>query len=82
MRPSVGRIVHFALSEKEVCAAVVVGGPWDEEQWLVNLQLLPDSDLEGIYNQAVAARDRWRTSVAYDEESRKPGTWHWPDRVS
>lgn len=79
-KPSVGRIVMFVPNEDdqetrhnqaEILPAVVVR-TWEDTSYEndeVNLKVLTDGPA-----------DTWRTSVPYNSE-KKPGTWHWPERV-
>lgn len=82
MKPSVGRIVHYVTSAfdgtvgdaaGEHRPAIVVkrgqGG------WL-NLQVFTD----GSNERTEKANIMWVGSVTQDEEEKRPGTWHWPER--
>lgn len=77
-KPSVGRIVHYVLSESEsspelknnnatVLPAVIVR-VWSET--CVNLKVSVDGHQVDV----------WKTSVLFSEEP-KPGFWSWPPRV-
>lgn len=91
--PSLGRIVFYVLKDGQVRPAIVVRlGPDLSPSYpptTVNLNVQLDGDNDGRHNghwtgiteEEGKARVAWRTSVAYSEEP-KPGTWHWPPRVS
>ena len=78
--PSLGRIVHYVLESGpgagEHRPAIVVY-VWSEIT--VNLQVFTDSPL------AQNANDQkppvmWKASISQDEEDKRGGTWHWPER--
>jgi hypothetical protein len=73
----IGRIVHFVLDSGEHRPGIVVR-VWDNG--LIQLQVFTDSDKDGIYNDRLPPV-MWKTSVHFDETEKKPGTWHWPERV-
>lgn len=90
-KPSIGRIVHFFLpdifdfqgrSEGFGVGAhrpAVITHVWKDyggQDDVVQLQAFLDGSNDGI-----TAGVRWFTSVHHDEETKKPGTWHWPERV-
>lgn len=76
---SEGRIVHFVLNPTRHVAAMIVRA-WSGPDSLVNLELHPDSDHNGMHNDHIPYHDRWRTSIKYDPDF-GVGTWHWPERV-
>ncbi len=77
--PTVGRIVHFVLTDGQVRPAIVVR-VWSPE--MVNLRVF----LDGTNDRDVAGAcnaDGWATSVHYHEYAvgnYAPGTWFWPPR--
>ncbi len=81
MKPSIGRIVHYVLDGDHHQAvgshrpAIIVREPWTPE--MLNLQVFTDGENDGPRNVSGIV---WRTSVHQDEETKAPGTWHWPER--
>jgi hypothetical protein len=81
-----GRIVHFVLPEAsprkgEHRAATVTGVSADSPDALCNLNVdldqcddLPDAN--GCFHPTQRV---W--SAPHDEETKAPGTWHWPEPV-
>ena len=71
MRPSVGRIVHYAAGST-VCRAALVTEVTNRDQ--VSLTVL---DPEGIsFRHLVHEGGLIENTAMYP-----PGTWHWPERV-
>jgi len=89
MNPTPGRIVNFVLPQPErnageVRPAIVVrvwpndygdGKPGET----VQLQQFTDGGND-VFNAEASSSTVWRTSVHHDEETKAPGTWHWPPR--
>lgn len=86
MNPTIGRIVHYVLgggrSEGQHRPAIIidecnhrfgVNGYTREE---CQLMVFPDGTNDGFPTTA----PMWATSVPHDEETKAPGTWHWPER--
>jgi hypothetical protein len=83
MKPSVGRIVHYVSygtpggEYQSVCRAAVVTGIHgavrenapERDQGDVHLCVL---NPEGMF---------FNKNVDHDEETKRGGTWHWPERV-
>jgi hypothetical protein len=71
-RATVGRIVHFVMPDGRHRPAIVVeefgGGT-------VNLQVFTDGANDG-HGEGML----WKTSVGQDDETTRPGSWHWPER--
>ncbi len=86
MKPTLGRVVFYVLEEScpragEVRAADVVAVFGDNPDERVNLELKLDGGNDSWASASPSSPyPRWRTSVAHDE-SKKPGTWHWPPRA-
>lgn len=90
MRPTIGRIVLYTVSEYDgvvsdrplrcsgaARAAVVVqdwGGTNEDVNAHPNLRVLLDGSNDG------GVADLWVTSAPYDA-SGKPGTWRWPPKI-
>lgn len=81
MKPTVGRIVHYVLTDGQHRPAIVVRA-WGEEPHSapdyadsVNLQVFLDGSNDGSESGV-----DWETSVRYDETGKTPYTWHWPER--
>ena len=83
VKPSVGRIVHFVRNNGEHRAALIVRD-WEEPSGSVNLYVFLDGGNDrrergeatfGIHGI------EWATSVNFDDATKKPYTWHWPERV-
>lgn len=80
-----GRFVHYVIKEGEHRAAMIVrswGKPGEAGSEHPNLYVFLDGGNDnwnerGMLNIGIL----WRTSVPYDEETKKAGTWHWPERV-
>ena len=76
---SVGRIVHFILSNGEHRPAIVVR-VWSNE--CVQLQVFLDGTNDAssdVPRTALDAGIMWATSVPYSEEPQQR-SWHWPER--
>lgn len=85
-----GRMVHYVLStsdpspvrpqrnvgEHRPAIITKVWGPTGT----VNLQVITDSD-EQQYSNDQRPPLMWKTSVAFDETEKKPGTWHWIEKA-
>lgn len=67
----VGRVVYYAV-DRETSFAAIVTNVLDKETGLVNLTVFRDLPTE----QGAIFRAMSRTF----NESREPGTWHWPPR--
>lgn len=88
--PSVGRIVHYVLPEGnypgEHRPAIIVK-VWGDESGnpqpdsLVNLQIFTDNVNDFITAHPGGSGILWRTSVHRDEDTKEPGTYHFPERV-
>jgi len=73
MKPSIGRIVHFVMSDGKHRPAIIVEVVTDEA---VNLTVFPDGyDLARSDDPTV-----WHPMVMQDETATKRRTWHWPER--
>ena len=87
-----GRIVHFVMPNGQHRPAIVVNN-WNiqgncEGGGYVNLTVFSDwtNDTHNLpdnfYDVADIKRGMfWATSVCPDEETKKPGTWHWIERA-
>lgn len=77
MKPSVGRIVHYVAYNK-TCMAAIVTALSDEE---------PDSIHAVIFislrnvNDYITGGVQFLFNLPHDEADKKPGSWHWPERV-
>jgi hypothetical protein len=88
MKPSPGRIVHYVLPDssprKGSHRAAVVTSDWDGANINLNVQLDQSDDWapacanDSLQKTGDFTARAW--SAGYDE-SGKPGTWHWPERV-
>lgn len=76
MTPSIGRIVHYVIQNGQHRAAVVVNY-WPNDDQRANLTVFVDqmNDKEFAPNGNLAVG-----SAKQDEETKAPGTWHWPER--
>lgn len=93
-KPSIGRVVHYVLSDGDGVKSHAVGEHrpaivvrvWPGEYGTnecpdgVNLQAMIDgsNDIDGAHGAGCLLL--WKTSIPYSSEP-KPGTWHWPERV-
>lgn len=87
-KPSIGRIVHYVLPKivrdyvfhdwavGEHRPGIIVS-TWDGS--FINLQVFFDGSNDAPIGDGAAVV--WVTSVSQDEETKAPGTWHWPERV-
>ncbi len=85
-KPSVGRIVHYVLggpadaetvnpnSTGEHRPAIIVRV---RDERTVQLQVFTDGHNDRANHPEGLM---WRTSVHEDEDTKAPGTWHWPER--
>ena len=74
MKASIGRTVHYVLDKGPNAGdhrPAVIVRVWTDT--LVNLQVITDDENDKLNPT------EWRTSVPLDE-SKKNGTWHWPER--
>ena len=71
MRPSIGRIVHYAAGSTMCTAAVVTGVAGTGE---VHLCVLGPDGMS--FQRSVREAGPVPNTVMYE-----PGTWHWPERV-
>ncbi len=76
--PSMGRIVRYVLSQGRNAGqsrAAIVTRTWDQPDTgrspMVNLTI--SLDLSNDFNA-----ENHASSVPYDREGKRPGTWHWP----
>lgn len=75
MKPSIGRIVHFVQQDGVHLPAMVISVAKDTA---VNLLVFLD---QRTYPPGFVANYTERhESVHYDEASKLPATWHWPER--
>lgn len=85
--PSVGRIVHYVthpargFRHEGVHRPAVIVHVWSpgHPNGCVQLQVFADGN-GGEYNDGTP-NVVWATSVTHDEETKAPGTWHWPEYV-
>lgn len=77
MIPSIGRMVHYVLSQHDKNAGqhrpAVIVNIFDQTPTaasVVQLQVFTDSANDGMHDTA------WRTSVHQDPTGKTPGTWH------
>lgn len=77
-KPSVGRVVHYVsygtpggeyISECRAAIVTAVRGPLADEAERVDLCVMNPTGL--FFN----------TALPQDEEFKRGGTWHWPERV-
>ncbi len=98
MNPTVGRIVHYTLTNGQVRPAIVVHC-WDSDEHntyppgVVNVQVYVDGNNDGedrhaggpsgIFPDEGRAGLAWRTSVHPSKSGgAEPGRWHWPPKAS
>ncbi|KPV42033.1 hypothetical protein [Alicyclobacillus ferrooxydans] len=84
MKASVGRIVHYVLMDRygyEQHRPAIVVRNWSDEgnpnEDMVQLQVITDGTNDGTQ---YASGLYWATSVHQDEDMKRVGTWHWPER--
>jgi hypothetical protein len=74
-QPSVGRIVHYES----------YGTPGGEYQSMCRAAIIAevlDGDTHGVVNLVVFNPQGLFFNVSHqDEETKRGGTWHWPERV-
>lgn len=87
-----GRIVHYVMrgrsnlaledhitGEHRPAIVVRVWNP-DDNIGTVQLHVFPDGLNDG-FAASNGGATFWATSVIFDEEEKKPGTWHWIERA-
>jgi hypothetical protein len=86
---TVGRIVHYVLpggyahpGEHRPAIVVKVWGSPPSEPFPIQLVLF----LDGTNDQPGGDHQnpnlvKWATSVTYDPEGKRPGSWHWIERA-
>jgi len=95
-QPSIGRIVHYVLQNGEHRAATVVNAAPGDSACnimvhldpfadfnpgdMVNTQILPTGHANVRTSSAHPAQLAAQ-SVVQDEDTKRPGTWHWPEYV-
>ncbi|MGA9771664.1 MAG: hypothetical protein WBV94_21720 [Blastocatellia bacterium] len=73
-----GRIVHFVLPDGPRIGEhrpAIITKVWNADPGTVNLQVFMD----GLRDNG--GTTRWFSSVLPDEENKREGTWHFPERV-
>lgn len=81
-------MVHYVMPSGEHRPAVIVR-VWDAATGYVNLQvfldgtndLVPPQNKEWISRESAERGMAWKTSVLYDDDEKKPHTWHWIERA-
>ena len=80
-----GRFVHYVIKEGEHRAAMIIrswGKPGEAGSDHPNLYVFLDGSSDTYHGIATPdVNILWRRSVPYDDETKRPGTWHWPERV-
>lgn len=80
-----GRIVHYVMERGHhigVHRPAIVVRDWKQENGLVQLQVFTDGLNDGFVDLNGGPMNIiWCSSVLHDEETKEPGTWHWPERV-
>lgn len=83
--PSVSRIVHYVLPDGqhpgEHRPAIIVKVWGDQPDSMVNLQVFTDSVNDFVTSHPGGSGIMWRTSVHRDEDTKAPGSYHFPERV-
>ncbi len=86
---TIGRIVHFVMPNGLHRPAIIVEA-WPDGtscEGYANLQVFTDghNDITGVQEleSKVAIEDGiwWQASVCFDNQEKKPRTWHWPEYV-
>lgn len=77
-KPSVGRIVHFVVKSGRHLPAIITDV--FEVQETVNICVFWDIKAAGVAAAGLGLTDGW-AEVKQDENSKEPGTWHWPEIV-
>ena len=90
---TVGRIIHYVPRPEELleshqpsptCPTPHVAGVivrvWDKERGYINATIFPDGSNTGL-KFGSGPDNCWRTSISYDEETKAPGTWHYPEHA-
>ena len=74
-----GRMVHFVMANGEHRAAVIVRA-WKNQGYSngeVNLSVFTDHGNDANKDEEGFSGLMWQTSVPFDDDQRRPGTWHW-----
>jgi hypothetical protein len=91
-QPSVGRIVHYVLPDGSPRAgehrAAVITGYFGNAEILgaspANLTVFfdqPDDVAGGLMKHGLEIYQGRAFSASQDEDTKAPGTWHWPERT-
>lgn len=81
MKPSIGRIVHYVLTQgpnKGAHRPAIIVHVWPDSED-VGLQIFTNSDTDGIHGDEHWPIE-WEPVVSKDETAERVGTWHWPER--
>ncbi len=75
-KPSIGRIVHYVMPDKQHRPAIIVRVWGDSDSAAVQLQVFTDGRNDESENVI------WKTSVTQDvSEDPQFGTFHFPERI-
>jgi hypothetical protein len=78
-----GRVVHYVIAEGQHRAALVVR-VWNKETGCSNLQVFVDGTNDSTFRVPASSQISgmmWKTSVSYDDKTKKVGTWHYPEHT-
>ena len=94
-KPTISRLVHYVLENGEHRSATVVNADPGDSACTLMVQLDPFKDFnqDDMVNTSImpTGHTNVRTSSAFpaqlaaqsvvqDEDTKRPGTWHWPER--
>lgn len=86
-KPSVGRIVHYVLPPNAEHLHAEAAGQhrpatvvrtWPDYA-RINLRVFLGGTNDAPHGHLIGGQ-LWASSVAQDEDTKAPGTWHWPER--
>ena len=80
--PSIGRIVHYVLDKGPHAGAhrpaIIVAVA---NQYTVSLQVFTDGHKGDMPRGDECPNVFWRSACCIDEETKRPGHWHWPEQA-
>lgn len=92
MKPSVGRVVHYVAYGTPggeypagICRAAIVTEVYDGPGNVIgahSLTVQPDGSISDVGLCVLNPTGQFfNRAVPCDNETKRPGTWHWPERV-
>lgn len=75
-----GRMVHYVMETGNYGShrPAIIVRVWSQDNGCSNLQVFIDGTNDGGED---GIAHLWKTSRAFDDQEKKPGTWHWIERA-